>query len=661
MLAAGLNALRAEDAPPSPVSDIDPSVSPANDFYHYADGLWLKTVKIPADQSRWGTIESLREDEADKIRTLCERASATTGSGASIEQIVGDLYASGMDPDQIAESGSRPLEFEFDRIDAMETPRQVWAEIGHLHAIGVPVGFEFGSRIDPHHSDRVIGELSQGGLGLPDRDYYTDAGSADLRAKYLAHVSRMLVLRGATAAKAATEAAAILRIETALAGAAMTRTERRDPDATYHYMSRAELQQLAPNLDWDGLFRSLDLSSLTGLNVAQPDFVKELAHQIDTVPVDDWQAYLRWHVLHEFANALTDPYVNENFAFYGSTLSGTKRMPPRWHQIAANVNSLVGDAVGKLYVASYFSPETRTSVQELIAKLRATYRERLDRVEWMDASTRERAVAKLDAMRIQVGYPDHWRDYAGLSVDRGPYVTNVLKIKAFNTRFDLRKIGRPPDLSEWWMTPQTVNASYSQERNAIVVPAGWLQPPLFDLHGDIAANYGSLVAVIGHEMTHGFDDQGRKYNAKGELEDWWSPECAAQFKRRAESLAKQFDASEPEPGVFVNGRLTSGENIADLGGLKLAFTTLEAAMTTEQRTSLNGFTPEQRFFLSYAEMRKTKYRTAALLMQLKTDPHPPAQFRTNVPLSNLDEFAAAFSVPSGAPMRRAAADQVSIW
>lgn len=660
-LAVSLSGLVADDPSSGLTANIDKSVSPAEDFYHYAEGLWLKTAKIPADQTAWGTIAALREDEADKLRIVCERASATTGGEHSIEQIVGDLYASGMDADQVAQTGIGPIQFEFDRIDALQSAAQVWAEIGHLQSIGVPVAFVFGSEIDPMRHGRVIAHLEQGGLGLPDRDYYLAASSADLRAKYSAHVARMMALLGAADKSANDDAAVVLRIETALAAASKSRTELRDPYGRYHPLSRDGLKALAPALDWDGLFAALELPALQEADVSQPDFFRQLGEQIATAPVADWRAYLRWHLLHTFATALPDPYVAEDFAFYEQTLKGARRLPPRWHRVALNVDRLAGEAVGQLYVASYLPPEAKAQVARLVDQVRAAFRERLGRVEWMDEPTRQRAIAKLDAMGVKIGYPDRWRDYGGLSIDRGPYAANMLKALAFNARYDRHKIGRPPDPAEWDMTPPTVNAYYSQTRNEIVLPAGWLQPPLFDPHGDAAVNYGALAAVIGHEMTHGFDDQGRKFNARGELQDWWSTESARQYEARAAVIVRQFDAFEAAPGVRLNGRLTAGENIADLGGLKLAFAAMEKSLTAEEKRPLDGFSPEQRFFLSYARARKTKYRMAALLLMVKTDPHPPAQFRTNGPLSNMDEFAAAFSIPAGAPMRRSPAEQVSIW
>ncbi|HZZ56920.1 MAG TPA: M13 family metallopeptidase [Opitutaceae bacterium] len=659
-LAVAVSGLAADDAGSGLTANIDPSVSPAVDFFHYADGLWLKTAKIPGDQSWWGTVPILREAEADKLRIVCERASASTGSGQTVDQIVGDLYASGMDADQIAQSGLAPLQFEFDRIDALETPQQVWSEIGHLQSIGVPVGFDFASEIDPRDSGRVIASLAQGGMGLPSRRYYLDADGASLRQKYAGHVARMLGLAGASSDHAAQQAAAVARIETALAQGSLTEAELRDPDRTYHPLSRAQLQALAPNLDWDGLLAALDLPDVSRIDVREPGFVRALGRQIAEAPVADWQAYLRWHVLHAFARALPDPYVAENFAFYGQALTGARRLAPRWHRIALDVDALVGDAVGQLYVAAYFPPEARARVQTLAAQVRAAFRDRLAHVEWMDEPTRARALAKLDAMRVKIGYPDHWRDYSGLMIDRGAYAANVLKAMAFNARYDRGKIGRPPNPDEWSMTPETVNAYYSRNRNEIVFPAGYLQPPLFDPRADPAVNYGGIGAVMGHEMTHGFDDQGRKFNARGELEDWWSAQSAAQFQARAEVIYRQFDAYEVA-GVHLNGRLTAGENIADLGGLKLAYAAMETALAGREKTPPGALTPEQKFFLSYARARMAKYRMAELLLLVKTNPHPPAQFRVNGPLSNLDAFAAAFAVPEGSPMRRPPADQVSLW
>jgi len=639
----------------------DPSVKPSDDFYRYANGGWLRDTPIPPEYSRWGSFDELAERNERNLRTVCERASAVADQGTPAERIVGDFYASGLDDDALAANGVTPLRFEFDRIDALHSLSEVWAEFAHLHSLGVPVGFEFHSAPDAKDNSIILAEIAQGGLGLPDRDYYFRPEDEKVRQAYVAHVTRMFGDLGVGDDYAAHEAAAVMRIEAALAQASTQRADLRDPYRTYHKVTRTELDGMAPGLDWSAFLSGLNVPALTSFNVAEPDFLAAFAKTFAATAVDDWRSYLRWHFLHVYAPGLSNRFVAEDFSFYGQTLTGAKQIKPHWKRVVETIDATVGEALGQLYATTFFPPEDKAKVLKLVADLRASLRDRLQHIDWMDDATRERALAKLDALTVKMGYPDKWRDYHGLVIDRGPYVLNILKAKAFEMRRDLAKIGKVRDRSEWSMTTPTVNAYYRASANEIVFPAGILEPPFFDPQADDATNYGGIGTVIGHEMTHGFDDHGRQYDAQGNLSDWWTKESAERFEARGAAIVKQFDGYTVGPGLHINGRLTEGENIADLGGLKVAYGALLKALGEGGQPASEGPTPQQRFFLSYATVWRVRYRPEAMALLVKTNPHSPGEFRVNGPLSDLAEFASAFSVPDGAPMRRAAADRVTIW
>ncbi|HEY1848150.1 MAG TPA: M13 family metallopeptidase [Opitutaceae bacterium] len=642
---------------------MDTSVSPKEDFFHYANGTWIKNTPIPPEYSRWGAFDALQVRNVENLNRICQDEAAKGASGTAVEKMVGDFYASGMDAAAAEAAGKNPIEPELEKIAAVTSPSGVMAEIAHLQSIGCPVGFAFFSAADAKDSSMEIAQLGQGGLGLPNRDFYIndDDKSKGIRQAYVGHVSRTLQLLGDSAESADAEAAKILALETALAKASLSPEVLRNPYASYHKMPVADLAKYAPDIDWPGFLSAVGSPPVTELNFRQPDFFKEFDARLTSTPIDDWRAYLRWHLAHYASPYLSDPFVQENFHFYGETLSGTKKLLPRWKRVVAETDSDIGEALGQLYVARYFTPEAKAKVLKLVDDLRASLRDDLLSLPWMDDATRAKAVAKLDAFTVKMGYPDKWRDYSALTVDRGPYVLNVLRAGTFEERRLLGKIGKPVDRAEWHMTPPTVNAYYNPPRNEIVFPAGILQPPFFDAKADDASNYGAIGAVIGHEMTHGFDDHGRQYDPQGNLTDWWTPESANRFKARAAGIVKQFDGYTVLDGVHLIGERTQGENIADLGGLKIAYAALQRALAGKPRPAIDGFTPEQRFFLSYASVWCREIRPEELRTRVKTDPHSPAEFRVIGPLSNLDEFAAAFDVPEGAPMRRPKADRVTIW
>jgi putative endopeptidase len=639
------------------------SAKPADDFYAYANGRWLLTHPIPASYSSFGSFHEVNDNNQNDLHTILENAAQADKPGA-IQRRVGDFYASGMDQAAIDAAGIDPLRGEFARVAAVKTVADVTAMIAHFHHLGLEAAFAFGSEQDPKNSAMMIAGGGQSGLGLPDRDYYfrTDPKSARIRELYVAHVARMLQLAGDSPAAAQASAVAVMRLETALAQGSKTNVDLRDPVANYHKLPVADAQKLMPHFDWAAYFSGIGLPAPAVVDVGQPDFFKTFDGLLASTPVADWRAYLRWHLLHGAAPYLSDSFVQENFTFFGRTLTGALEPRARWKRVLATVDGSIGEDLGQLYVAEYFPPRAKARMLALVGNLRAALRDRLQNVEWMDAQTRAAAVVKLDALGVKIGYPDKWKDYSSLRVDRGPYVLNVLRAQAFNTQRDLNKIGHPVDRTEWQMTPPTVNAYYDPNMNEIVFPAGILQPPFFDPKADDALNYGGIGAVIGHEMTHGFDDQGRQFDPRGNLADWWTPASAARFKELAAGIIRQFNAYVAIDDLHVNGELTQGENIADLGGVKIAYAALQKALAGKPRpAAIQGFTPEQRFFLSFATIWRENIRDEALRLQVNTDPHSPPRFRADGPLSNLPEFARAFHVPEGSFMRRSDADRVVIW
>jgi predicted metalloendopeptidase len=642
--------------------NFDLTVKPQDDFNLYVNGGWVRANPIPAANSIWGAFYEVDEHNRQALHRILERA-AKAGDQDKIEKLVGDFYASGMDLPARDTAALAPLQPELDAIAAIKTPADLQSAIARQHRFGTAVAFTFTSEQDPKQSTMVIAANEQGGLGLPDRDYYLrdDEKSQTLRTAYAAHVARLFVLAGDSPDVAKTESQAVLKLETALAKVSKTRVQLRDPNANYHKMSVAELQKLTPHFDWTAYFKAIGLAAPGDIDVGQPEFLQGFDRELAETSLEEWRIYLRWHLLHRAAPLLSTAIVNENFEFYGKTLTGTPELRELWKRVLGSVDTSVGEALGQLYVAENFPPEAKARMLALVENLRSALRDRIQSLDWMDDITKARALEKLNAFRVKIGYPDKWIDYSQLVVDRRSFAMNVLRASDFNFQRKLSKIGKPVDRGDWEMTPPTVNAYYNPPMNEIVFPAGILQPPFFDAKADDAVNYGGIGAVIGHEMTHGFDDQGRQYDAKGNLADWWTPESDKRFKERAAGIVKQFSGYTAIDDLKVNGALTQGENIADLGGLKIAYAAFQKAMAGKPREKIDGFTPDQRFFLSWATVWRTSQREAAMRLQVNTDPHSPANFRVNGPLSNLDEFYEAFGIPEGSPMRRAKADRVSIW
>lgn len=651
-------------------ANFDRSASPQDNFYQFVNGTWLRSTAIPADQARWHTFTILAERNMEALHQLAERAAAKGKAGSASEQLVGDFYASGMDEAAIDAAGVAPLQPLFDRIAAAKSPAEIFAALGYLHAQGVRPAFGGFVGPDAKDSNVQIFQLRQGGIGLPgagrdaDRDYYfnTDERSVKIREQYVAHIAKMLELSGWDAADAQTGAAGAMRVETALAEVSLPRAALRNPYASYNKIAVADLATKAPGLDWAAYFRAIGLGEFKELNLAHPKFYAGLAKLVQEAPAADWQAYLRWRVLSGLANSLSAPFEEENFRFYSGVIAGVKERKPRWRRIVSATDNGLGEALGQLYVAEYFPPEAKTRVLKLVEDLRSALGDRIRALEWMDAPTKEKALAKLAAFSVKMGYPDKWQDYSALQLDRGPYVLNQLRIARYEQKRNVARLGQPTDKTEWGMTPPTVNASYSPSANAITFPAGILQPPFFDPKSDDASNYGGIGTVIGHEMTHGFDDSGRRYDHAGNLVDWWSKESGEEFNRRAAKVVEQFNSYTVLDGTLhLKGELTQGENIADLGGIKVAFAALQKALEGKSREKIDGWTPEQRFFLSYANIWRDLQRPEEQRRRVNVDPHSPGVWRVNGPLSNLEEFWSAFDVAERVPMRRSGDARVTIW
>src|SRR5467141_326826 len=643
-------------------ANLDKTCKPCDDFYQFAMGGWMKSNPIPAEYPSWGTFTQLADKNQQNLRLILDDAVNAKAAAGSNERKIGDFYASCMDTTAIDAAGTKPLEPELARIAEIKSVADLQAEAERLQSRGVGALFRFGSNQDAKDSTRVIGGAFQGGLGLPEREYYLkeDDKSKQLREAYTKHVAKMFELLGDPADKSAAEAATILKIETALATASMKNTDLRDPDKTYHKMMLADLKTLTPNFSWEAYFKAAEHPELKEINVGQPDFFKALDAQLAATPVGDWKTYLRWHLVNAAAPGLSEKFVAEDFDFRGKTLTGAKEIQPRWKRCVQATDRTLGEALGQLYVQKYFPPEAKARALEMVRNLIAALNDDLQTLSWMGPQTRAQAAAKLKALAVKIGYTDKWRDYSALKIERTSYLQNTLRGAEFEFARRLDKIGKPVDRTEWGMTPPTVNAYNSSSMNEIVFPAGIMQPPFYDPKADEAVNYGGMGAVIGHEITHGFDDQGSKFDAHGNLSDWWTAEDRKNFDERASCVEKQFDGYEVESGLHQNGKLVLGDSIADLGGLAIAYAAYEKSLEGKPRPKeIDGFTAEQRFFLGWAQVWGANQRPEAARLQTKTNPHPLARFRGNGPLSNLAIFAQAFGCKKGDAMVREQA--CKIW
>ncbi|MEJ0053204.1 MAG: M13 family metallopeptidase [bacterium] len=646
------------------VRGMDTNVRPQDDFFRHAHGTWLRKAKIPANESRWGTFSTLRAETDKQLKKLVERIARGRYAAGSPEQMIRDFYRSGLDEKRREKLGAAPLAPWLSRIGRVQTTEDLLSLTAEFHTLGI--GVLWGGMIDQDlkNSERYALYLQQDGLGMPDRDYYLkdDAESKRVRGAYVRHIEAMHRLLGLSPKDCTTASETVMRIETMLARASMKKELARDLEKTYHKVSPSALRKIAPGIDWKRYLNSIGAACSGDLIVTQPGFLKAVNGMLKTVPLADWKVYFRWHLINDFAGALSRAFVRQQFAFYGKTLMGSKQLKPLWRRSLAATSGSLGELLGQAYVKEHFTSEAKLRMNGLVDDLFAAYEKRIKYLDWMTPDTKKKAVRKLSQMNRKIGYPDKWRSYRGLVVRTDDYFGNLVRSAKFEHRREMKKLGRPIDRSEWGMYPQTVNAYCNFNMNEIVFPAGILQPPFFDLSADDAINYGCIGAVIGHEITHGFDDQGSKFDGKGNMRAWWSKEDRKRFMKKAKLVEKQFDQYRVADGVPVNGKLTLGENIADLGGASIAFDAYQAALSrTGKREAIQGFTPEQRFFLGFALFEREVVRPEFVKMQVLTDPHSPGEFRINGPVSNLPEFYEAFGVRKGDKLYREPKERARIW
>ena len=654
------NAQQAQSHEPAlDVTSMDRSADPCVDFFAYSCGGWIRRNPIPPDQSSWDTYSMMQDENLAQLRSILEAAAAPDASRNAATQKIGDYYASCIDEQAIDAKGIEPLQPQLDRIAKMSSKAELAGLVGDRIGRGVP--FRFGSTQDFKDASQVIADADQGGLGLPDRDYYLkeDAKSVELRKAYVAHVQKMFQLLGDSADKAAAEAQTVLRIETALAKGSMTRVERRDPKNLDHKMTAAELEKLDPSFQWNTYFTKVGLPSLSSLNVSSPGFFKALNEEIDKESLADWKTYLRWHLANADADFLSTAFVNEDFDFYGKTLQGRKELRPRWKRCTDNVDRDLGEALGQAYVAKYFGPDAKQQALKMVKEIEAAMEADINGLSWMSATTKQQALIKLHGMANKIGYPDKWRDYSKLEIVRGDELGNVTRAHQFEFNRGLAKIGKPVDRGEWGMTAPTVNAYYDPQMNDINFPAGVLQPPAFDPTSDAAPNYGDTGGTIGHELTHGFDDEGRQFDAQGNLRDWWTPEDGKEFVKRASCISNQYSSYTIVDDIKINGKLTLGEDVADLGGLLLAYMAWKQDTANQKLENLDDLTPDQRFFVGYGQSWCGETRDETKRMRATVDPHSPEKYRTNGVVSNMPQFQEAFHCKAGSPMVNQ--NRCSVW
>lgn len=646
------------------LNNLDRSVSPAQNFYQFAVGNWAKNHPIPDDQTRWASFSILDELNNKILREIVEELAANKNlTKGTPQQKIGDFYATGMDSVRIEKAGYNPIKPYLQQIDNLDNKKNLFNLISDFHLTGIPALFNFFVNADAKKSDLNVGIISQGGLGLPDVEYYTkdDPRSKEIRERYVKYVANMFKLIDVDEQTAIRYSQIVMDIETKLAKVSNTRLENRDPYKTYNKMTFNNLKSISENIDWDKYFTNLGIDKIDVVVVNQPKFIKGASDLINEISLNDWKIYLKWNVLRSSAGALSSPFVNEQFEFEGKFLRGQKVIEPRWKRIIGVLNRTVGELLGQIYVAKVFPPEAKEKAKAIVNNLLVAMEESIKNLDWMSDETKQKALTKLSTFGVKIGYPDKWKDYSELEIARDSYFKNLRRAATWARKENLKKLGKPVDKSEWGMTPQTVNASYSPTKNEITFPAGILQPPFFNPHADDAINYGAMGAVIGHEITHGFDDQGRKYDEKGNIKDWWTKEDNEKFQARAQKLIEQYNNFVVIDTFKVNGALTLGENIADLGGLTISFAAFKKTEQYIKGELIDGFTPAQRFFLGWAQVWATNIRPEALKLQVKTDVHSPSVQRVNGPLMNMPEFFEAFDVKPGDPMRNPDDKIVKIW
>jgi putative endopeptidase len=663
LVAAALISQAMAQSKPFDPARVDKSVSPCSDFFEYVNGNWVKNTQIPASESRWGTFNILAESNNTLLREILEADSKTKNKEGSDAQLIGDFYSACMDEAAIEKAGLKPIEPFFRQIDSIKDAASLQREIAKLHDAGLPAVFNFGAGPDLKSTNEVIINAFQGGLSLPNRDYYlnTDAKSVETRAKFVQHMTNMFKLLGDSPEAAAANAATVMEMQTRLAKASLSPVELRNPDNRYNKITVAAAQTMTPDFSWDAYLKERSVPAQPSMNIAPARFFTEFDAMMKDVPVEKWKTYLRWTVINATAPMLAKAYADENFDFFSRYLSGQKERQPRWKTCVQQTNGHLGEALGMEYAKRAFKPEAKARMNELIDNLMAALKDRIGGLEWMSEETKKQAMVKLAAFKRKIGYPDVLRGYKGLVVDDKSYAGNILRSGVFQTRRNFEDLGKPRDKTRWGFTPPTVNASYNPGNNEITFPAGILQPPFFNFEADDALNYGAIGGVIGHEITHGFDDQGARFDAEGNLKSWWSTEDKTKFDERTACVVKQFNSYEVQPGLFINGSLTLGENIGDFAGLTVAHAAyLKAKAGKPEPPSIDGFTDEQRFFLGWAQVWAGKGTPEADRLQVATNPHSLPKWRVNGPLSNMPEFANAFNCKPGDAMVRGEA-ACAIW
>ena len=652
---------RPQQEPAINPANMDKTVDPGVDFDAYANNGWKKLNPLPADRGRYGSFDQLSEVAEKQLNELIKETASSKNEKGSIADKTATLFNLGMDSVKLQKDGFTPLMPYFQAVDQISTMEDVQIAIGKFHNWGFSPLFNFFGATDAKNSAMVIAQLSQGGIGMPDRDYYLkeDARSKDLREKYVLFIERLLKLTGVEEGIAKKNAETVMGIETRLAKASMTRLEQRDPNKTYNKTNTKGLIEISPVFNWVDYFKSQGVGDPGEVNLNQPQFIKEVSAILKEVSVEDWKTYLRWNLINSSANYLSDDFVNASFDFYGKAMSGTEKMRPRWKRVLGVTSHSLSEAIGQLYVNKYFPAEAKQRMVKLVENLRVSLGERIKNLDWMGTETKQKALDKLQTINVKIGYPDKWRDYSGLEIKDDSYLANIIRSNQFETAFNYAKINKPVDKTEWFMSPQTVNAYYSPDKNEIVFPAAILQPPFFYLKGDDAVNYGAIGVVIGHEMSHGFDDEGRQFDKMGNLTDWWTPEDAKRFEERTNVLVEQYNSFIVLDSIHADGKLSLGENIADLGGLNISYQAYKLA--TKETQPIDGFTPDQRFYLAYAHVWAQNIRDKEILRRTKEDPHSLGKYRVIGPLRNVPEFYAAFNIKPGQPMYLDESKRAKIW
>lgn len=643
-------------------ANMDLSVKPGNNFYRYANGNWVKNNPVPASKTRWGSFDELRELSSKRLRTLLEDAAKKPARTRKM-QIIGDFYASGMDSIAIDKKGYQPIKADLDRLNNITTSKEVLHELNVLRINGLGNAL-FGMGVGPDRKNvmKYIPSVSQGGTTMPDRDYYLkdDKRSTTIRNAYKVHLKKMFMLAGEDEITSSASAETVLKIETELANAQMSRIQMRDPNATYNKFSVRALTDLTPGIDWAMMLHESKINGADSVLVNNPGFLKKVDNMLKSIPVAEWRSYLRWNLIKNAAPYLSSDFVKQDFEFT-KVQTGQKEQTPRWQRLSGLIDRQLGDMVGELYVAKYFKPEAKEYMVKMVNNLQSTFADRIKRLDWMSEETKAQALAKLNAIAKKIAYPDVWKEYEGMNATKDDFFQNVRNAAIWGYNYNVSRMGKPVNRKEMGMTPPTINASYSPSNNDITFPAGILQFPFFDFGADDAVNYGGIAAVIGHEITHGFDDQGRQFDAVGNLKDWWSKPDADKFKSRADQVVKQYNALTVLDTVHVKGELTLGENLADLGGLNMAYEAFTKTKQFKEGKKIDGFTPQQRFFLSWAQIWRNNALPETAAQLILTDPHSPGEHRANAPVTNIDAWYEAFDVKPGDKMYKPKEDRIRIW